>query len=244
MLTFMLQQFYMLKIFEDIDLRSLLLGEEKWSFLVEAMFRTVVMFLVIVITLRMLGKRGVKQLSVFELGVIIGLGSAAGDPMFYKDVGLLQGIIVFTTVIALYRFVAFLINKSNAFERFVEGTSTCLIENGKLLVDNFEDEPIALDELYSQLRLRSVSHLGQVHLAIVETNGEVSVFYFPDEEVKHGLPIVSNLCGPKVEAIEIEDIYACTFCGNVEKIRPTPSHICSSCKKKEWTKALDTKRIK
>ena len=70
----------------NFDWENLLLGERDWQFLLMVALRTAAMFLVILIGLRMLGKRGVSQLSVFELGVIVGLGSAAGDPMFYKDV--------------------------------------------------------------------------------------------------------------------------------------------------------------
>jgi uncharacterized membrane protein YcaP (DUF421 family) len=68
----------------------------RWEveFLPEVALRTFFMFFVILTSLRILGKRSVAQLSVFELGVIIGLGSAAGDPMFYKDVGLLPGVVV------------------------------------------------------------------------------------------------------------------------------------------------------
>ena len=82
---------------------ALLFGTEKADFLVEVIARTVIMFLVIIIGLRFLGKRGVKQLSVFELVVIIGLGSAAGDPMFYKEVGLLSALAVFVCVIFCYK---------------------------------------------------------------------------------------------------------------------------------------------
>ena len=102
----------------DLDWKTLLLGEENWGFLAETAFRSVIMFLVILFSLRLLGKRGVKQLSVFELGVIIGLGSAAGDPMFYKDVGLLPGMIVFFVIISLYRLITYLINRSDRFEDF------------------------------------------------------------------------------------------------------------------------------
>ena len=162
------------KILEDLEWKAFLLGDQKWSFLFETCLRTIIMFMVIVFTLRLLGKRGVKQLSVFELGVIIGLGSAAGDPMFYKDVGLLPGILVFTTVITLYKLITHLINKYRPIEQFMEGTPTCIIRDGIFVVENFKNEPIAIDELFSQLRLRSISHLGQVDQAIIETNGEVS----------------------------------------------------------------------
>jgi uncharacterized membrane protein YcaP (DUF421 family) len=233
----------MLELFEDIDWRAILLGEEKWSFLLEVIFRSLIMFVVIVLTLRLLGKRGVKQLSVFELGVIIGLGSAAGDPMFYKDVGLLPGIFVFAIVIMLYRLVTFLINRSNRFEQFMEGTPTCLIKDGCFVVENFKKEPIAMDELFSQLRLKSVAHLGQVDQAIIETNGEVSVYYRPDEAVTYGLPIIPSLCEQKWEAIPKEGYYACTYCGNTEYLHPAPFHQCKQCEKKEWLTAIDHKRI-
>lgn len=233
----------MLELFEDIDWKTLLFGEEKWSFLLEVVLRTLVMFVVIVLTLRLLGKRGVKQLSVFELGVIIGLGSAAGDPMFYKDVGLLPGIFVFGIVIALYRLVTFLINRSDHFEQFMEGTPTCLIEKGCFLVENFKKEPIAMDELFSQLRLKSVSHLGQIEQAIIETNGEVSVFYRPDEVIGYGLPIIPSLYEDKWETIPKEGHYACTYCGNTEYLHPAPLHYCKRCGKKEWLTAINYKRI-
>src|SRR5215217_7488373 len=94
--------------FLEIQWKALLLGDQEWGFLPEAAFRSFVMFVIILLSLRLLGRRGVKQLSVFELGVIIGLGSAAGDPMFYKDVGLLAGLVVFVVVLSLYKLVTFL----------------------------------------------------------------------------------------------------------------------------------------
>src|SRR5688572_6598862 len=117
----------------QIDFKTLLIGEEKWSFLFETTIRSVIMFIAIIMSLRLLGKRGVKQLSVFELGVIIGLGSAAGDPMFYKDVGLVSGILVFIIVMALYKFITYLINKSDRFETFLEGNPTTVIEEGQIM---------------------------------------------------------------------------------------------------------------
>ena len=76
------------------DWKEFMLGAENWNFIPEVMLRTFIMFVIVMVSLRLLGKRGVKQLSVFELVVIISLGSAAGDPMFYKDVGILPALIV------------------------------------------------------------------------------------------------------------------------------------------------------
>jgi uncharacterized membrane protein YcaP (DUF421 family) len=232
-------KYYLLKI----EWRSILLGEEKWSFLAETALRSFTMFVVILLSLRMLGKRGIKQLSVFELGVIIGLGSAAGDPMFYRDVGLLIGMLVFVVVIGLYRLITFLINRSNSFERFVEGKPSVIVKNGCFIVTNFRKEPIAHDEFFAQLRLHNVSHLGQIKLAILETSGEVSIFYFADEDVKFGLPIIPELCDIKLTDIVAAGQYACSFCAQTAHLQPGPSPSCKECEKNLWVEAIDEQRI-
>src|SRR5215203_2468634 len=112
---------YLLQTLLEFNWKELLLGSEEWSFLPETILRTLIMFTVIVISLRLLGKRGVKQLSVFELVVIIGLGSAAGDPMFYKEVGILPCLVVFIMVVALYTFVTHMMGKSRKVEAIIEG---------------------------------------------------------------------------------------------------------------------------
>ena len=226
-----------------MDIRTLLLGEESWSFLLETGFRTLIMFTVILLGLRLLGKRGIRQLSVFELGVIIGLGSAAGDPMFYKDVGLLPGMLVFAIVVSLYKLVTNIFNRNPKFEKFIEGEPATVLTEGVLQLHKFKKEPIALDELYTELRLRGISHLGQARHGIIETNGEVTVYFYKDDEVKWGLPIVPEDCRFKLTEIRHKDHYACTACGNVQQLAPAPVHHCKLCNKTEWLKAQNNPRI-
>lgn len=226
-----------------MDWKTLLLGEEQWAFLGETALRTFVMFMVILLSLRLLGKRGIKQLSVFELGVIIGLGSAAGDPMFYKDVGLLPSILVFSIVVLLYRLITQMINKSRHIEQFVEGVPRLIVKDGCFIVENFKKEPIAFDELFAQLRLNHIAHLGQVREAVIETNGEVSVLFLPDEDVKWGLPISPSVVDDISEHIADEGHYACNYCGHTEHLQPAHSHTCKVCGKKEWLKAMNERRI-
>lgn len=226
-----------------LDWQSILLGENKWQFLIETGIRSVIMFVVILLSLRLLGRRGIKQLSVFELGVIIGLGSAAGDPMFYKDVGLLPAMVVFVFVILLYKLVTLLVNKSEKFERFVEGRPVAVISSGRLIPKTVEQEPIAKDEIFMQLRLSSVWHLGQVERAILETNGEISVFCYDDENTKPGLPIIPELFDQKNIAITKASLYACVNCGATEELSPGALHVCKECDCKEWVEASYKKRI-
>lgn len=225
------------------DLEKLLLGGEQWEFIPEVLLRTLIMYIIILFSLRLLGKRGVKQLSIFELVVIISLGSAAGDPMFYKEVGLVSAIAVFFMVVLAYKITSYLVGKSKKVEKIIEGECTCLIDEGTFSVDNFKKEPLAQDEFFGELRQKSISHLGQIKLTIIETSGEMSVFYYPDEDVKYGLPILPALFATRAEEIKEDGIYSCAFCGNTLKLVATKSISCKRCNKKKWVKSTNEKRI-
>ncbi|MDQ8003421.1 MAG: DUF421 domain-containing protein [Pedobacter sp.] len=225
------------------NFEKILLGEEDWSFIPEIMFRTLIMYLVVLVGLRVLGKRGVRQLSIFELVVIISLGSAAGDPMFYKEVGVVSAIAVFTVVIIAYRATAHFVNKNKKLEVLLEGKCTCVIENGRFAIENFEKENLAQDEFFAELRLKGISHLGQVKLAILETNGSISVFYYKDDDVKYGLPILPALFCNKAQEIKYRDYYSCSFCGLTQLSEPAPKQMCRCCKKDKWVKAISILRV-
>jgi len=228
---------------KNFNWKELLLGSEEWNFLPEVAIRTLVMFTIILISLSILGKRGVKQLSVFELVVIIGLGSAAGDPMFYKDVGLIPAIIVFVIIISLYSWVTHWVGRSKKIERLVEGKPIVLVKDGKFAIDNFSKEALGQDEFFSELRLKGVSHLGQVETAIIETNGGISVFFYGDENVKPGLPILPGSLDEQLGKITANGYYACVFCGDTNKLEPASNHVCPICNKDKWVVASEKTRV-
>ena len=228
---------------KNFSWKELLLGSEEWNFLPEVIIRTLVMFTVILIGLSILGKRGVKQLSVFELVIIIGLGSAAGDPMFYKDVGLIPAILVFIIIITLYSWVTHWVGRNKRIEYLLEGKPICLVDEGRFAIDNFSKENLGEDEFFAELRLKGISHLGQVEKAIIETNGGISVFFYPDEEVKYGLPILPELLDIQLKKIDTAGYYACVFCGDTKKLEPSAHHVCPTCKKDKWVEASEKKRV-
>lgn len=209
----------------------------------ETILRSFIMFVVILVSLRILGKRGVKQLSVFELVVIIGLGSAAGDPMFYKDVGILPAILVFAMVVGLYSLLTFMIGHNKKFEDLVEGRPVCLIKDGKFSIDNFKKEALGEDEFFAELRMQGISQLGQVEEAIEESSGNISVFFYPDDEVKYGLPIMPNSLKETVKVIPAAGHYSCIFCGYTQELVPVQNQTCPQCKKNEWVPSSKRKRI-
>lgn len=212
------------------------------NFLFEVVFRSTIMFTVLLLTLKLAGKRGVKQLSIFETVIIIALGSAAGDPMFYDDVGIVPAIIVFVVVILLYRLVTWLTGKSKNFEEFIEGKTECIIDEGKFSIETFKKESLAQDEFFTELRIKSVEHLGQIKNAYMETSGDISIYYYSDQDVKFGLPITPKFFNKKSINIDLDGIYSCTFCGNTEN-KKTGIAVCKVCKKNEWVAAIKTLRI-
>lgn len=196
------------------------------------------------ISLRILGKRGVKQLSIFELVVIISLGSAAGDPMFYKDVGILPALIVFIMVVGLYSLITYFIGRNKHFETLMEGKPVCLLKDGVFSVSNFTKEALGEDEFFAELRMQGVSQLGQIEEAIEESSGSISIFFYPEDEVRYGLPIMPDSLKSTVQKISETDFYACTFCGYTEKLKPAAKHICPECNKYKWVKASNKKRVR
>ena len=227
---------------EIFEWNRLFFNELPEIFILEVIFRSTVMFTILLLTLKLAGKRGVKQLSIFETVIIIALGSAAGDPMFYEDVGIVPAAIVFLTIIVLYRAVTWLTGKSKKFEEFIEGKTECLIQDGKFSISSFKKETLAQDEFFSELRIRSIEHLGQVKHAFIETSGEVSVFFYEDKDVQFGLPILPAAFNEKSKIITADGIHACTFCGHTEEQKPGTAR-CKVCKKDEWVPAIKTLRI-
>ena len=85
------------------DLQRILFGDAPLLFALEIALRTAIMLVYSMFLLRLLGRRGLAQLSLFEFVLIIALGSAVGDPMFYPNVPVLHGLIVITVVVLIER---------------------------------------------------------------------------------------------------------------------------------------------
>lgn len=233
-----------LQVSFNVDWKQFLLGEENWMFLLETAIRTVLMFIIVLTGIRLLGKRGVKQLSIFELVVIISLGSAAGDPMFYNNVGILIALVVFLMVVISYKLVVFLIVKSKPFEDLIEGKPVCLIKDGVFLFNNFDKESLTDDEFFAELRLKGISQLGQVEIAIQESSGEISVFPFEDHKVKYGLTIMPDTYKEANKNISISGFNSCSFCGYSENLQAKTTYTCPNCSRDEWIASVNIRRVK
>ncbi|WP_412028664.1 DUF421 domain-containing protein [Deinococcus yunweiensis] len=201
------------------EIQRMFLGDTDLLFLLEIAFRTVFIFLWLVFLLRVTGKRGLAQLSPLELAIVIGLGSAAGDPMFYPEVPLIHAMLVLALVVVLQRVLSVLVIHSERVETFIEGEPVELVRDGVL-------DPIALDrsslsreDLFERLRVQGVRQLGEVQRAYFEQDGNLSVFCH-DRDAPPGLGIVPpwDLEPPPPLPVgrRISGLVACVSCGAVQ----------------------------
>ena len=225
----------------ELDLERIFLNSLEFSYVLEILVRTLIMFIMVLVVLRLSGKKGVRQLSLFEVAIIISLGSAAGDPMFTKDIPIIPALIVFAVIIGLYRLIIWLAVKSERVETILEGNPEYIIEDGRFVLLDSNKSTFAKDEFLSEMRQQSIEHVGQVRVAILETTGTVSFFYYNDEDVKPGLPVLPKPYSQMSPKITANGNYACAYCANVEQLSAPAS--CSRCKKDVWVPAIQTRRI-
>lgn len=157
-----------------IDWGLMFFGDGDAFFLVEIVIRTVILYSFALFMVRLMGKRGMAQLSPFEFVIIVALGSAVGDPMFYPDVPLVHGFAVIVTVVAAQRLIA-RITLNEAVERVLEGQPLVVVKDGVILEDVLTREEFTKEELYELLRLNGVARIQDVRLAVLEGIGRLSV---------------------------------------------------------------------
>jgi len=152
---------------------------DPWFYL-EIVFRTLVMYLYTIFLARMVGQGGIGQIGPFEFVLVIAVGSAAGDPMFYPDVGLLQGLLVITLVILLHRLTGFVFSRNRKLEDKIEGLPVAVVERGEIIRSSLGSGTVTERELLAMLRVSGVRDVGEVEHAYLETSGKLSVFWYDD----------------------------------------------------------------
>ena len=227
-----------------MDWAEIFIYDTTWILAAEILIRVIVMFLLIISFLRLTGKRGVRQLSVFELTIILSVGSIAGDPMFTEDLPIIQAVLIMSTVIFLYRLCTWAMTKFQSFENILEGQSLYIVEEGKLVLDKIKKGKMSHDEFFSEMRQQGVEHLGQIRTGLLETDGNFSILLYPPEDIAYGLPLFPKEYQP-VEHIEWAVYYACMHCGYVDCLSD-PNQLCMRCEHKgrNWAKALNSKMVR
>ncbi len=141
--------------------------------------RTAILYLVLIAGVRLMGKRQVGQMEPSEFVVTMLVANLAAIPMENDGIPLYAGLVPILTVLGLELVLSVLSVTSVGFRRILCGKPVILIENGRILQDNLRRTRITADELTGHLRIKEVLELKTVQYAILETNGELSVFLYP-----------------------------------------------------------------
>lgn len=141
----------------------------------EFVLRGFVIYIFLLAILRMSGKRQTGQLSPFDLVLLLVLSNAVQNSMNGGDNSLIGGMISAGTLVLLNHFVGNLTFKSKTLERVIEGQPKILIHNGKIDHQVLSSEMLTQHELDSALRQAGVLSADEVHIAIIENNGAISV---------------------------------------------------------------------
>ncbi len=229
---------------QPFDWQRMFIGDFSWLYLLEIVFRTIVLYLYTIGMLRLTGSRGIGQLSAFDIVIIIALGSAVGDPMFYPEVPLLHGMVVITAIVLVQRLISTMVMRSDKVEQFFEGTPVAIVDDGRLVLDSLRAATLSEEDVFMRLRRESVEHLGQVKHAYLEHDGSFSIFKYALEASPPGLPILPPRdIKPLIKfdtgrMVSRGGYYACYRCGETIQVAAQEVlPVCPNCGNEVWVRA-------
>ena len=141
----------------------------------EIILRSALIYLVILVGLRLAGKREVGQLTVFDLVVLLLISNAVQNAMVGPDTSLPGGILAAVVLLVVNALVNELSVKSSRLRRWMEGSPTLLVLHGAAIPEHMRREGIDEDTLAAALREHGIVEISQVEMAVLETDGSISV---------------------------------------------------------------------
>lgn len=150
--------------------------------MVTAFIRTIILYLILIIGLRLTGKRQIGELEPIELVLTMLLSDLASVPMQDFGIPLLNGLVPIITLLSLSTLFSYFSMRSMRFRSLVCGEPAIIIREGKLLQDVMRHNRLTLDELLEELRSQGISDLDDVKYAVLETSGQLSVLLRADRQ--------------------------------------------------------------
>lgn len=155
-------------------------------------FRALILYAIVFLVIRLMGKRELSKVQPFELAIIILIADLASAPMSSRAISIFDGIIPIVTLLIAYIIFTIIIQTSNKAQDVVCGTISPIIKDGKILEDEFKRLQYTIPDLMSQLRECNVFQIQDVKYAIVETNGNLSVIKYSDNINQLPLNIIED----------------------------------------------------
>jgi len=150
------------------------MDSKEWLEILDVVIRSILSLVSLFIVTKMLGKKQVSQLSLFDYVIGISIGNFAAEATINLESGYLHGIVA----VFMFGFVAYLVSfgtmKSMRLRRFFMGVPTVLIQDGKMIEKNFEKMKFDMNDILEVARTNGYFDISQVDYAIMEANGQVS----------------------------------------------------------------------
>ena len=144
-------------------------------------FRSILIYIFVLIVMRLMGKREIGQLQPFELAIAIMIADLASIPMTDSGIPITNGIISILGLLLMHLVISFLNVKSIKAREIICGKPTILIYRGKIDQKALKKERFTINELEERLRGNNIYNLGDVEYAILETSGQVTVIQKPEK---------------------------------------------------------------
>ena len=143
--------------------------------MIAIIIRTVTIYAILVITMRLMGKRQIGEMQLSELVVTLMLSEIAAIPIVEEKYSLLDAIVPVVLLVALEIAISFFVTKSSRLKRIIDGRPSVVIKDGKIRMEELRRLRITLDELLSEMRQKDIFDLRDVEYALIENNGKLSV---------------------------------------------------------------------
>lgn len=222
---------------EDIhlsDWKRILLGDTPVIFMLEVFLRTLFIYLVLLVILRLLGKRMNGQLSITEFAVMVTLGGIVSPIMQLSDRGILIGIISLLCVLIFLRGINWLAFKYRKAEVVTQGDVSLLVKDGVLQLKDLEEGHISKEQIFATLRSYNIQHLGEIRRVYLEASGLFSIF--KRKEPQPGMSVLPDQDDELRQTMpHQEGLVACCRCGNVAREEDSRQQPCNVCENQEWT---------
>jgi len=150
--------------------------------LLQIVLRTVAIYLLVLIGVRLSGKREVGQMTPFDLTLLLLLSNSVQNAMTGPDTSLAGGAVAACTLLILNYFIAELSGTNRRFRRVIQGQPSLLVHDGKMIESHMAREHVSVDELHRALREHGISSLEQTALAVLEVDGSISCLKY--DEIK------------------------------------------------------------
>ncbi len=144
------------------------------SSLLSVIVRTSIIAILVFVIVKWLGGKGIGQLSPFGLLIVVGLGSAIGDPMIYNEVSIPQAMVAVIIVVIFFKIIDYLTLRSKRFRDSVEPHPILLVDHGQISKKGLEEAKMDKEEFEVEMRLAGIEKESEIKFARLEPNGKIS----------------------------------------------------------------------